>query len=214
MAYIVDFYPYVMPNVQGCPSALVNNAIRSAINDFCERTMMWRYAFPSADIVAGQKEYSFVPPTDTVIAKPVYVAASSCPLIATNIDDLDLLYPGWRDSENNQSSMFYMDYDNNIILVPTPNLDVTDGLDLEVALKIDLSSDTCPDWLVQNWAETIAHGALMRLHSMPGKAWADTQTVSYHRAKFREGITHAKSRTMKSFSRQGKTVQPRQFWLQ
>jgi len=213
MATISDFHPYIMPAVQGCPVQLVNTALRGAINDFCERTHMWRYSFVSTNLVAGQSEYTFTSPAGTVIAKPVYVAVNKTPVVATNIEDLDTLYSGWRESSASQPNMYYMDYNSHLVLVPAPAEAITAGLDLDVALKMDITSADCPDWLFQNWAEAIAHGALMRLHAMPGKAWADPQTVAYHKAKFREGITYAKSRTMKSFSRQGKTVQPRTFWL-
>lgn len=212
MATLSDFYPYVMPSVQGCPTPLVINAVRCAVNDFCERTMMWRYKFEAADLIAGQRDYSFVTPVGSSIAKPVYVAVNGFQLQPTNTDDLDALTMGWRDAESSQPAMYYMDYNSTLVILPTPTISAVGGLDLEVALKIDITADYVPDWMFQNWAEIIAHGALMRLHAMPGKAWADTQTVQYHRSKFREGITHARSRTMKSFAKQGKAVQPRLFW--
>lgn len=212
MATFNDFYPYVMPNVQGCPTQIVKTALRCAINDFCERTLLWRHMFDPADVVAGQKDYAFVPPVGSVITKPTYVSVNGFILQPTNEEDLDRQVQSWRDSESSQPGLFYMDYNSNLILVPTPAADIVGGLTFETALKLDATSETLPDWLFQNWAEIIAHGALMRLHAMFGKVWADTQTVAYHKMKFREGVTFAKSRAMKSFVRQGKGVQPRYFW--
>ena len=212
MATVQDFYPYVMPAVQGCPTAIAKNALRHAINEFCEKTSMWRYAFAPINLVADEDTYVLTCPTGTVLAAPVYVAVNDNILLPTNIDDLDQGCSGWRVSSATAPLMYYVDHASAITLVPTPSDSVTDALDIEAALKMSLTSDNCPDWLFQNWVETIAHGALMRLHAMPGHVWSDTNTVAYHRAKFRDGISRAKSKTMKSFSKQSKTVQPRQFW--
>lgn len=212
MATIQDFYSYVMPAVQGCPSSVVNNAIKHSINEFCEKTLMWREALDPISIVANTSEYATVVPTDTVLVAPVYVAVQSNQLSLTNIEDLDVMCSGWRNATANQPLWCYMDNAANITLVPCPITDIVDGLQIEAALKMDLTSTVCPDWLLQNWAETIAHGALMRLHAMPGHVWSDPSTVAYHKSKFRDGISRAKSRTMKSFTKQSKSVQPRQFW--
>lgn len=212
MASVQDFYPYIMPAVQGCPTPIVKNAVRHAINEFCEKTLMWRYAFVAMDIVADQSAYTLTPSVGTVIVSPVYVAVNDNILYPTNIEDLDKTCSGWRQSSANSPLMYYVDNDAVLNLVPTPYEAITGGLKVETALKMDLASDTCPDWLFQNWVEAIAHGALMRLHAMPGHVWSDTNTVAYHRSKFRDGISRAKAKTMKSFSKQSKTVQPRQFW--
>lgn len=212
MATLRDFYIHIAPSVQGCPVGLINNAIRSAAIEFCEKTNMWKYAFPLQDITALDYEYSFTPPTDAMISKPSYVEVSGYQVMPTNEEDLDNLQYLWRDATSKQPQLYYMDYNNNLLLVPTPSETIDDGLYMEAVLKPTMTSTTLPDWMFDNWSEIIAHGALMRLHAMPGKVWADTQTVAMHRAKFRDGITRAKSRTMKSFSKQGKTVQPRSFW--
>lgn len=212
MAAIRDFYPYVMPAVQGCPTAYVDMAIRAALIDFCDKSLMWRYTFPAVSIVSGQDEYSLIAPTDAAISKPLFVSIDDTELYGTNEDDLNTLYSGWKNTTSNLPIMYFMDYQDNLILVPTPSENKTNALVVQVALRPAYNASTCEDWLLHIWGEVIAHGALMRLHAMPGKVWADTNMVSFHRSKFREGITRAKSRTMKSFGRQTKSVQPRAFW--
>jgi len=215
MATLRDFYIHVTPSVQGCPVSLINNAIRSAAIEFCERTNMWKYGFAAQDVTANVDTYTFTFPVgviDVMISRPTYVEVSGLQVNPTNEEDLDSLQYLWRDATNKQPQLYYMDFDNTMILVPTPSETITDGLYVEAALRPTMDATTLPDWLYDSWSETIAHGALMRLHAMPGKVWADPQTVSMHRAKFKEGISRAKSRTMKSFAKQGKTVQPRSFW--
>lgn len=212
MAVIQDIYPYIMPSVQGCPTAIVKNALRHAINEFCEKTQIWRVAFAPMDLVKDQSEYTVTVPVGTVMVSPVYVAAFNNILSPTNIEDLDQTCSGWRVSVANTPLMYFVDNNSTLQLVPTPAEDAVGALSVEAALKMDLNSDTIPDWMFQNWVETLAHGALMRLHAMPGHVWTDTNTVAYHKSKFRDGISRAKSKTMKSFSKQSKTVQPRQFW--
>ena len=212
MAQLSDFYIYVMPRVEGCPTGLVKHAVRDAVIEFCERTLMWKHAFAAVDIVADQDNYTFTAPDGTVLCCPTYVSINKTQLFPTNEEDLDNTIPEWRNSTSRQPGSFYMDYDGTMYLVPTPSENFVAGLSVEAALKPAITADTIPDWLYNNWAEVISHGALMRLHSMVGKVWADTQMVALHRAKFKEGITRAKSKTMKSFAKQGKSVQPRSFW--
>jgi hypothetical protein len=212
MSTLQNFYSYVMPAVQGCPTAIVDNAIRHAVNEFCEKTMMWRYTFSPVNVVANQASYTLTPPAGSTIVAPVHVAVNNDALVVINIEDLDSMYPNWRTTTASSPLMYFMDLADALYLVPTPVNAYTGGLKVDAAMKMAATSNTCPDWLFNNWAEVIAHGALMRLHAMPGKVWADTNTVAYHKAKFREGISRAKSRTMKSFTKQGKSVQPRQFW--
>ena len=212
MANIQDLYPYVMPAVQGCPTNLVKNALRHAINEFCEKTLIWRSSFAPMDLIKDQSTYTMTAPVGTVVEAPVYVSVHNNILRPTNIEDLDQTCSGWRLSSANTPLMYYVDNNSELILVPTPSEDAAGELSVEAALKMDLTSDTLPDWMFQNWVETLAHGALMRLHAMPGHVWTDANTVAYHKSKFRDGISRAKAKTMKSFSRQSKTVQPRQFW--
>lgn len=212
MAQLSDFYIYVMPRVEGCPTGLVKHAVRDAIIEFCERTSMWKHAFPVIDIVAGQDHYTFTVPVDTNINSPTYVGINGSQLLPTNEEDLDGSIADWRNATSSQPSMYYMDYDGSMYVVPTPVNNMVGGLKIEASLKPSVGAESLPDWLYNNWAEVISHGALMRLHSMVGKVWADTQMVAMHRSKFKEGITRAKSKTMKSFAKQGKSVQPRSFW--
>jgi hypothetical protein len=211
MAQLSDFYIYVMPRVEGCPTGLVKHSIRDAIIEFCERTRMWKYAFPVVDVVAGQDQYSFTIPDNTTLVAPTYVGVDNKQVFPTNEEDLDSTRNDWRNMSSKQPMSYYMDYDGTMYLVPTPSDDIVAGLNVEAALKPSIDSDVIPDWLFNSWAEVISHGALMRLHSMVGKVWADTQMVAMHRSKFKEGITRAKSKTMKSFAKQGKSVQPRSF---
>jgi len=212
MAQLTDLFPYVMPNVEGCPTAVAKHAIRRAIIELCERTSIYKYALPTVNVVANQDNYVFDIPPGTDIVAPTYVSVNGIQVKATNEEDLDALDYVWRDATSKQPEFYYMDYDNTMYLVPTPSEDIVDGLYVEAALKPTMATESFPDFLYNNWSETIAAGTLMRLHAMIGKVWSDPQTVNMHRGQFKAGISRAKSKTMKSFTRQGKSVQPQSFW--
>ena len=215
MASLSDVYPYVMPSVQGCPIGMVDTAIRNSLMEFCEKTRIWKYMCPTISLVDQQSLYPITSTDDnSIISMPTYVGVDGFNIAPTNEEDLYALDPLWRKAESRRPIFYYMDYNDNINLIPIPNLDpnIPSVMQVEVSLKPSVTSTTFPDWIFNNWVEVIADGALMRLHTMPGKVWANPQIVSLYRGKYRDGITRAKSRAMKSFARQGKNAQPRRFW--
>lgn len=206
-----DFHPHVIPNVQGCPLSIVNNAIRNAVIEFCEKSLLWKLESEHTDVLAGQNRYTFSAPADAKVSQTVFASIENRPLIMTSLDDLDALHPGWRELESERPLWYYMDTDDSIRLVGIPSVDIPKGLEVHVALKPTRDSVGCPEFILENWAETIAHGALYRLNSMMGKPWASVDMVAYHRGLFREGLSRAKSKSLRSRQGTPKTIIPRAF---
>ena len=205
------FHEFVMPNVQGCPVGIATSAIRSAVIEFCEASKLSTLNAEKRGLLAGQARYSFAAPAGTKVVEVVYASLNDKSLIKTTLDDLDELYDGWRDLISEFPTMYFMDTAETIRVVGTPMNDVPDRLEVQVARKPARSSNTCPDFIFENWAEVIAHGALSRLHAMSGKTWADTGMVAYHRRKFRDGLSRAKSKALRSRQSVPRRIIPRNF---
>lgn len=206
-----DFHEYVLPHVHGCPVGLANNAIRNAIIEFCEKSRLWTVDATAANVLAGVNRYSFYPPEGSRVICPEYVAINGTQLLQISLDDLDALHTGWRELEQEFPMWCYMDTDTSIRLVGTPTKDITGALEVSVALKPTRSSQECPDFIREDFAEVIAAGALSKLHAMVGRVWSNPQLVKEYRRQFRYGVATARSKSMKSRQSIVSLVKPRQF---
>lgn len=211
MALWKDFHELVLPNVQGCPVGIINSAIRAACIEFCEKSMLWQQESSKADIIAGESRYGFAAPTGARVYQPTFVSLNDVPLVQTNLQDLDDLSPAWRTLEAETPTHYFMDSESSIRLVGIPKEDIPASLEVHVALKPARSSDGCPDFILEDWADVVASGALSRLHAMVGRVWTEKELVNYHNKLFRAGISRAKVKAFKSRQRTSKFVLPVSF---
>lgn len=211
MATWKDFHEFVLPNVQGCPVGIVNSAIRSACIEFCEKSLLWQQKSAKTDIIAGEARYGFAPPAGARVVQPTFASINDEILLQTNLQDLDDLYPSWRTYAATKPTAYFMDGEDTIRLVGKPLEDIPASLEVHVALKPTRDAAECPDFLLEDWAEVIASGALYRLHAMVGKVWAEPTLSAFHNKLFRAGASLAKGKAAKSRQRSTKIVVPRRF---
>lgn len=215
MATWKQFHEYVLPNVQGCPVGIVDSCIRSACIEFCEKSLLWQQISEPTDIIAGEARYGFSPPAGSkvvlVMHASVFPTDSCCSeLSQVTADELNKHRPDWPTYESDKPFAFFMDTDSSIRVIGIPKETLLAYFTLTVALKPSRSATECPDFLLEDWAEAIAHGALVRLHAMVGKPWSEKTLISYHQQKFRAAISAARSKTSKSRQRMSLVMLPRQ----
>lgn len=206
------FYEYVLPEVHGCPKGIAKNAVRDSVIEFCEKSQIWTAPSELTDIVAGYSRYSFdARDDDAIVASIGYAAINDNPITRLSMFELEEKYPSWRYWEANTPTACFMDTSDSIRLVGSPTEDITDGLYVEVVLKPARTSVECPKFILENWAETIAHGALSRLKAMVGRPWADANMVAYHRNEFRAGVSRARSSVQKSGQTLSRSIKAKNF---
>ena len=201
MTYVdyTSFYEYVLPEVHGCPKGIAKTAIRDAVIEFCDKSQLWTAPSEPTDIKAGYSRYAFDARTDDAIVTTLTFAATEDNAIEIiSQHELSKLDADWRNLTSSRPQQIFMDTADTVRLVGEPTEDIDEGLYVEVALKPSRASTECPSFILENWAETIAHGALSRLKAMVGRVWADANLVPYHRGEFRAGVSRAKSAAQKS----------------
>lgn len=215
-----EFYPYVRPMAQDCPIDIVDAAIRAACIEFCMKSLIWNVETICGDMQAGERVYKYNNKNDQItnvmpICCIIRDLRSGTPedhfAYPTNLQDLDYYEPNWRLSEAPYPVRFYMKDPNTIVFVENPTETVPHGIHLLCAVKPNRKAEGVAEFIFQDWAEEIASGALMRIHSMAGRVWANPQLVSYHASKFRAGISRAKSKMYKSHVAQSKTMLPKMY---
>ena len=132
----------------------------------------------------------------------------------------------WKLKESPIPSRYVQVMDDTIRLigVPTQDIKVSDtgvdaegnptpsGLMVDVVLCPSRSARKCPAFIFTDWVETIAAGALARLHSQVGKVWAKPELVSRYEKTYKEGISYAKSKSDKSYQRSSNNMRPIQYY--
>lgn len=206
------FYEYVLPSVQGCPVSIVNNAIRSACIEFCEKTLLWKQDSIVNDIVEGFDLYLFAPPPNAKVVMPYRVSINGVEVQPTDLQTLESFMPHWKEAKDSLPKYYFLANDDVVRLVGTPTETIPNALTADVALKPSRDAKSCPTFIYDDWAETIAAGALAKLHAMKGKVWAMPEMVSYYTKLFREGVSRARSKAAKSWLQESKQMLPVGFY--
>lgn len=211
------FYEYVFPSVQGCPTSIVKHALRSACIDFCARTLIWKQDSTLNDVLSGQSLYTFAPPTGAKVVTPYRVAIKDVDtgrdkeLAACSLETLESFSPSWREDTADYPDKYVLITDDTIRLIGTPTKDLLESLSAGVALKPSRDAEDCPSFIYEDWAETVAAGALAKLHASKEKVWAIPELVTYYTKLYRDGISRARSKATKSGLRESKDILPVQF---
>lgn len=206
------FYEYVLPSVQGCPVSIVNNAIRGACIEFCEKTLIWKQDSIVNDIYEDYNLYLFAPPPSAKVVMPYRVSINGVEVQPTDLQSLESFMPNWKEARDSRPKYYFLANDDVVRLVGTPTETLYGALTADVALKPSREAKTCPTFIYDDWAETIAAGALARLHAMKGKVWATPELVNHYTRIFREGISRARSKSAKSWLQESKVMLPVGFY--
>ncbi len=84
-----QWLPYVQVNVPDCPKALIVEAIRQKVIEFCQRSLFSRQELDSFYTVANDKEYDIPTPVDTTIAQLLMLKVNKRELQPKTQDDLE-----------------------------------------------------------------------------------------------------------------------------
>lgn len=203
------FLSDVMPEVPDCPLFLAENHVRNAAIEFCDLSSVWRYE-TAPDLIGGDESYSFDPPSGSVVARVIQAWVNGDEVFPKSASELNSIYSDWRSAVGSAkyiTSITPREYK----IVPNPSPSDDQKLSLLVALKPTRTSTTCPDFLLEDYIEEIAHGAKARLKEISDKPWTNTSEAIAHRGKFMMGVMRAQSRAELGFGRTSPVVKPREF---
>lgn len=220
------FFEYVTPAVQGCPLAMVKQAVISSAIEFCEKSLIWKQDSIQNDVLAGKAHYTYAPPLFAKVVMPYKVTINDVELEPWDVPSLEYFDKDWKLIESEYPTRYVQVMDDTIRLigVPTKDIFVSDtgfdgdgnptpsGLMADVVLCPTRNARKCPTFLYTDWVETIASGALARLHAQVGKVWAKPELVSRYEKLFREGVSYAKSKSDKSYQRSSNNMRPIQYY--
>lgn len=193
-----SFLTEVRPKVPGCDLTTMYNALRLALQDFCERSTIWRQDLAAIDIAANTGSYFLTDPSNALIVQSIYVSYNGNRIYPTSTERLDQLLPDWRQGVAGDPQWYVSPAPNQVLFDRVPESAITGGLWANVALKPSSAATVVDDTLYRSWREPVASGALARLLAIPDKPWANGNLARYHAAKFEAGVANATARANNS----------------
>lgn len=179
MAALEDFLPLIRQQISGPLDFMMTDAALEAAIMFCRESTLIRTEVNLDGVIADQsytltdltnmlRPFKRLAVWDTSYEEPDYSRRHHCyPDLVAGID---------YDVVSGNVITFRRDYTRARLLL---------------AMEPVRGAATLPDLLYDEYAQTIAWGALERLFIMPGKPWTDEQRSAYYKARFTDGFRDA-----------------------
>lgn len=198
MVALSSWYPYVLPQVPGASDLIVDQCLRQAAIDFCNRSDLIQRVI-AADVTAATQDYTITAPAEMIFTRLLGVSwqgnalAPVSPDLVTSAVALRGANVGTALVERGDPQMYFqkLPNDSGFSLYPIPDRTITLGLTVKAAFAPTNAALTLEDVLFNDWVETIAAGALMRLTAMPGQPFTSPAAAGYTKI-FERGLWEAK----------------------
>lgn len=191
-----QFLPMILPYAPGLPIMSAEHAIRLAAIEFCERTRCWRHLVDVAFDAANHQ--AVVAPAYATIHQFEFAVfqgenVDRCPLEPTQYSEIApkglTLYEGSAPKHITQTAP------GLVTIFPFAPGTVSLSLFLKPRHGQDFANvantapledflNQLPDFMLTQWGEAIAAGALARVLVMPGKEWTNPALAALRAAQF------------------------------
>lgn len=179
MKDIAEFLPHIYQYAPGCSAPTAYFGIRQAAIDFCERTRLWRYE-DDFDIPGNDVE-GITTPYGSVLHEIELIQFGGENLTPKTTAWLDEHCRGWRANEMAGQPCYVVQTEPNTLrVVPWQ----AGHINLFLWLKPAQDATDLPDFIVDQYRETIAHGALARILAMPGQPFTNEALAASFGALF------------------------------
>lgn len=187
----------IAPSVPGCPQPIIQQYVRDAAIEACERTLAWRYEQPTIRLTPGVYEYPYTNPLQTEVHAFLTATVNNVPLTPVTLEQLYGMYPDWPnlalDKRSDPRVICQLDPDN-FILAPLPDDSQTYDVKMIVALKPLRTATEMDQNVFDDLENVIMHGALQHLLVLPDKNWTDRELASYHAKQYLYKTTERRAR--------------------
>lgn len=175
-------YRRIMPRVRGAAIPVVDEAIRQAAIEFCQRTRLWRDEdeFKTSDSLDYEP---MVVPHGAVIFEIESARFNGYPLEVITKRWLEDHVPRWREQTSSQAKWITQSQPNTIRLVPA----AAGTVHLDLFLQPSNDADQLPDFMIDHYSRVLADGALAELYAMPGD-FQNPGLAGFHSQRFNESL--------------------------
>lgn len=184
------FYPDLLPEVPEAPLPLVDQWLRNAAIEFCERSKALVVDLTLTDAVANQMSYLLVLAADTDLVEIITVWFSGKRITPKSPRFLEETYDDWQ-AETGTPLYYTQQNTGAILLVPAPSAAATGAIKIKAAVKPGLAATGIEDWIFSQSRQGLAAGAKAKLFAMNGVPWASPERIAINQAMFEATINKA-----------------------
>lgn len=182
-----SFYDYVMPELPGVDTAVVDIALRDQCIDFCEQTWCLIDNLDSFDTVAGTYEYD-LDSTETGMevfaVKQVWV--DDAPIDPVTMDDLYATPSDWT-TYSGKPRYYAQENFGTVLLFEPP--DAVYSVRIAAVLRPRVDATGVPDKFYTDYRKYVARGTMAALMAQPAKPWSNPDRSDYYRREYEAAIT-------------------------
>lgn len=184
-----DFLKKINQYAPGVAIPTAYSAIRDAATDFCERTRLWRYE--DEFTVSADEAEAITTPPGSVLLDIERAWFDGNKLTPATVDWLDDRANGWRDGTLTGQPEFLTQLElNTLRVVPAQ----AGTIKISVWLKPSQDCTDLPDFLSDQYRETIAFGALARLLAIPGQPFTNPNMAAAFASTFEDKLSGLKNK--------------------
>lgn len=216
MASYDDFLSRLLSEVPGCPEPAALQSIKDTTIDFCEKTLIHQADHDPVAAIARIADYDLETPVTGTrvirVMKAWYLGNELSPVAPDYIRDPSLYNQrigGDFETKYSSPQNFTQKDTATFSLYPVPDKTVTNAITMRVALAPLRSSETCADFLYEQWVEDICAGAAARLQASPNKAYTNPQFAVSNQRRYTAGVNDARMRSNRGFTRANMQVKLR-----
>jgi hypothetical protein len=185
--------PEILPMVPGCPDTLIENNIRAAVVELCDKASVYQAELDPVTTVSGLFEYDLEPPSGTSVRKILWATHQGKDLEPTTTTLLEQRLPKWRE-DSGLPEYFIQQNSATFILAPIPSVTVVGSTIIRAVLRPTHTSTACDNDVMNDYRDTIINGALFRLLRIPNKDWSDMKGAAVYGELFSRGVDDAERR--------------------
>lgn len=187
------FYPDVLSELPGAPFPVVDNWLRNAAIEFCERSKAYVVDLTAVDAVANQMAYTIPLATDTELVEVRSALFSGDKITPQSAAYLETKYGDWMAQVGTPGH--YTQQDTlSVLLVPAPASAETGAIKIKAAIKPGIAATGVEDWLFSQWRMALAAGAKAKMMVMDGQPWSNPNLAAFNLGQFEDAITKAQVR--------------------
>jgi len=181
----------VLPYVPLCPDSLVEQNLRSATIEFCERSKAYILDIDPFSTISGVFEYDFDIPTGTEVHQVLLMTHDGNDMDPISPRSLELNYPDWRNRTGNPH-VYLQKTPSTFWIVPVPS--GPKQVIASVALKPSRTSNNIDTVISNQYRDAIIYGTLYRLLRMPNREWTDIGAAQEYSFQFNQELKQAELR--------------------
>ena len=190
MTSISSIYPYVLPELPGIPTPVVDRVVLSSIREFYRRSQLYRNT-ETLDVVASVASFTLLPPAGNELLKvhSVTYDGNIVPLYTEASGIIKL-----KDTDEGETIVYYTwDSGSNITVYPIPNFSSTAKLKVQYSYQpLQSATDIFAD-VFERWVECIAAKVKSELMMQSRVSWSNPSIGMYNRGEYWRLLGDARS---------------------